>query len=120
MLIDIKMVEGIGTGIPRMISAMRGAGLPDPEFRQLGPLFKATLLNAFPNQVGNLNIRQRRSLIYLKDNTIVTAPQYRRMFKISHPIAVADLNKLIKLGLVKKRGRGPATAYVLAKPKVKQ
>jgi ATP-dependent DNA helicase RecG len=120
MLIDIKVVEGIGTGIPRMISAMRDAGLPDPEFRQLGPLFKTTLFNAFPNQAGNLNVRQRRSLIYLKDNSIITAPQYRKMFKISHPIAVDDLNKLIKLGLVKKRGRGPATAYVLAKPKIKQ
>lgn len=115
LLIDAKKVEGIGTGIPRMIDAMRKHGLPDPEFQQIGPFFKTTLYNAFDEQGLGLNIRQRRCLIYLKDNEIITGPQYRQLFKTSHPTAVADLNKLIKAGLVKKRGKGKATAYVLAK-----
>ncbi|MBI3588732.1 hypothetical protein HY095_06045 [Candidatus Micrarchaeota archaeon] len=120
LLLDAKVVEGLGSGIPRMIATMRSQGLPDPAFQQIGSFFKITLFNSFSHLDSSLNARQRRCLIYLKDNAIITAPQHARVFGVSHPQAVNDLRKLIALGYVKKRGKGPATAYTLAPEKGKK
>lgn len=120
LLLDAGYVEGLGSGIPRMIATMRSQGLPDPSFQQIGAFFKIILFNSFSHLDSSLNTRQRRCLIYLKDNTILTAPQYARIFNISHPQAVNDLRELIALDYVKKRGKGPVTAYTLAPEKSKK
>ncbi len=42
LLREIKLMEGFATGIPRMRSSLKKAGLPEPRFEELGSFFRVT------------------------------------------------------------------------------
>ena len=113
LLSDVNIVEGLGTGFPRMFQAMRNAGLPDPHPEDLGTIFKLTLYNKFPSKKWGLNERQQRAIGYIHEHKIITANRYASLYDISKPTAISDLAGLVKYGLVHKIGKGRATHYVL-------
>ncbi|MFH1786290.1 MAG: ATP-binding protein [archaeon] len=111
LLRDLKLIEGFATGIPRMRSAMKGAGLPEPVFEELGSYFRVTLYNKFHMAEIDINERQKRALAYLEKNHSLTSKTYEKMVAVSRPIAVSDLNDLIKRGLLKRVGKTRGAYY---------
>jgi ATP-dependent DNA helicase RecG len=114
LLRDLKLIEGFATGIPRMRSTMKEAGLAEPIFEELGSFFRVTLYNKYYVAKTDLNERQKRALTYLEKNHSLTSKAYGKMVAVSHPIAVSDLNDLIKRGLLRRIGRTRGAYYVSA------
>ncbi|MEK6979484.1 MAG: ATP-binding protein [Candidatus Micrarchaeota archaeon] len=109
---ELGFVEGLATGIPRMRSEMRVAGLPEPKFEELGNFFRVILYNKTIAEERELNERQKRALDYLERNPSISSKKYIELGHISHPIAVAELNRLCLKGLVKRIGRTRGAYYV--------
>jgi two-component system response regulator HydG len=64
-----------------------------------------------------LNPRQRKAFPLLLDRREVTRAEYQAMVgnNLSPRTALYDLQDLVKKGILRKSGRGPATRYYLAK-----
>jgi Fic family protein len=65
----------------------------------------------------DLNPRQRRAFPLLLDRKEVTRAGYQAIVgnNLSPRTALYDLQDLVKKGILRKNGRGPATRYYLAK-----
>ncbi|MFH0955062.1 MAG: ATP-binding protein [Candidatus Micrarchaeota archaeon] len=109
---DIGFVEGLATGIPKMRFAMKSAGLPEPVFEELGNFFRVTLYNKNEKGKDGISPRQQKALSYLEKNPAINSKTYAKLSGVSHPIAVSDLNRLVKKGIIKKIGKTRGTYYV--------
>ena len=114
---DIGLVEGLGTGIPRMKSAMRTAGLPEPEFTITESFFRITLfskaVSAKAENKTQLNDRQLKAMAQIRKNGSINSSQYSKLTGVSVTTSVKDLNQMIGAGLIKKKGRYRNAFYVL-------
>jgi len=118
ILRDCHYVEGLGLGVPQMRNEMRKAGLRDPEFNFEGGFFVVTLRNAKSNikpveGLKDLNSRQLNALDYLRQNKTIKSKTYANINEISLPIALKDINELIKFKYLKKVGEYRGAYYVL-------
>lgn len=111
---DLGLIEGLGTGIPRMKKELSDAELPDPRFEELGNFFKVTIYNKSRIDFSDLNERQKRAIAYLEKNPSITSKKYASICEVSLPIAVSDLNKMCKAHLTKKVGKTRGAYYVRA------
>lgn len=109
---DIGLIEGLATGIPRMRSAMKRANLPEPVFEELGSFFRVTLYNKVTKREGGISDRQQKAVSYLEKNPSITSKTYAKLTGVSHPIAVADLNGLVKKGILKRIGKTRGSYYI--------
>jgi ATP-dependent DNA helicase RecG len=116
---DLGLVEGLATGIPRIRSELRAAGLPEPRFEELGSFFRVTIYNKTWLDEAEISERQKRILAYLEKNPSITSATHQKQNKISHPVAVADLNALVSKGLLRKIGRTRGAYYTPVKKEVK-
>lgn len=119
ILRDCHYVEGLGLGVPQMRNEMRKAGLRDPEFNFEGGFFVITLRNAKGNiksveGLKDLNSRQLNALDYLRQNKTIKSKTYANINEVSLPIALKDLNELIKFKYIKKVGEYRGAYYVLS------
>ncbi|MEK6857112.1 MAG: RNA-binding domain-containing protein, partial [Nanoarchaeota archaeon] len=101
LLRDCKFVEGLGTGIPKIINEMRKSGLRDPEFNFEGGFFVVVLRNAKSTikpieGMKDLNSRQTLAIEYLRQNKTLKSKTYANMNNVSLPVAIKDLNELAK------------------------
>lgn len=115
-------LERAGSGINRMRERLTEAGFPAPEFQedvQRG-LFIVTLRGvplgqapqpALPATEIELNPRQRQLLEQLTSGDTVSAQEYQARFGVSRATATADLTALVRAGLLKPHGSGPARRY---------
>ncbi len=114
LLSSIKIIEGLGTGFPRIFSALSAAGLPDPHIEEVGPLFKVVFYNHLPpSEKGGLTERQRRILGYLREHKIAASGRLKTLTGASQPTIWFDLQDLMKRGLVERIGKGRGTRYTL-------
>jgi len=125
LLRDANYVEGLGTGIPRMINEMRKAGLKDPEFNFEAGFFVVTFRNrksTFKPVEGmkDFNSRQINAIDFLRQNKTIKAKIYANINDVSLPIALRDIAELIKFGYLKKVGSFRGAYYVLNESKFKQ
>jgi ATP-dependent DNA helicase RecG len=111
---DLGLVEGLATGIPRMRSAMRDADLPEPRFEELAGFFRVTIMNGTGVDSVGLNKRQQKALVHLQEDPRITSRQYRDMFDVSNPMAVADLNDMVERGILRKVGKTRGAYYEVA------
>jgi len=58
--------------------------------------------------------RYAKAISILKNKGVITASTYSRMIKVSRPVANRDLSKMSKMSIVKKKGKGRSTYYILA------
>ncbi|MBI4979991.1 putative DNA binding domain-containing protein [Candidatus Woesearchaeota archaeon] len=112
-------VEGLGLGIPQMRNEMRKAGLRDPEFNFEGGFFVVTLRNAKGSikpveGLKDLNSRQLNALDYLRQNKTIKSKTYANINEVSLPIALKDINELIKFKYIQKVGSYRGAYYVLS------
>lgn len=126
ILRDLGYVEGLGTGIPRIKSESKKAGLPHPDFKFTPNFIRVILFNGKEEKPKeqfsekaladfNLNFRQEKALDYLKSHKMLKAKNYATMNKVSYATAVNEINHLINLGLLKKIGEFRGAYYILNK-----
>jgi len=117
LLNDSEWGESLNLGIKAIYRGMRQNNLPDPEFEDLGGMFKVTLYGLLsekkPRPFGKLNPRQEKAVAHLQKNSSITAPQLVKLAGISHPTAIRDLNDLVAQGVLTKTGRYRSSKYVL-------
>jgi len=116
LLHDLGYGEGLGLGIRMMRTACRQRGLPDPEFYSLGDTFRTILYNSRSKrkvyEINSVNERQKQALAYLDKKNKITSKEYSRMYNVSIPTAIKDLNELIKQGKVKRVGKFRSAYYI--------
>ena len=116
ILRDFGYIEGLGSGIPRMINAMREAGLEDPEFNIYPRFFRIIIKNKkIREKTGkkqeNLNKRQINALKYLEKNKILKTKIYMDINKVSYFTSINEIKKMIKKGYLEKKGTYRGTYY---------
>ena len=114
----VRYIERLGTGTLDMIEQCRQADLPEPEFRQDGGQWVCTLwLNPLTEtallQIG-LNPRQRKAISFLKVNQRITNADYQKLTGAIRKTAARDLDDLIQKDLLRRKGTGRSTHYVIA------
>jgi predicted HTH transcriptional regulator len=136
LLLWLRVAESWGTGIRRMREAMKAAGLPEPVLQNSEGWFRVTLygrgvasqpgaavfpiadgddLEVIPAAWRELNERQidlLRTLTQAGAGSITTR-EYTARYSISEPQALRDINQLMKMGLLERRGGSKRTFYVL-------
>lgn len=122
ILRDYGYVEGLGSGIPRMINSMREHGLGDPEFQFYPDFFRVVLRNAPRSskpihKPDDLNERQKAVLAFLTQNKTIKTRTYAKINNVSNGTAMYDIKELIKFGYIKKVGTYRGAYYVINEDK---
>ena len=122
ILRDYGYVEGLGSGVPRMINGMREYGLSDPEFGIYEHFFRVILRNikSYLKPIRNysdLNDRQIKAMDFLRKNKSIKTFMYLKLNKISLGTARLDINELVNFGYIKKIGSFRGAYYVLNEEK---
>ena len=117
ILRDYGYVEGLGSGVPRMINSMREHGLLDPEFGIYEQFFRIILRNKSSylkpiREHKDLNERQLRAIKFLKENKLMKAKIYAKINNVSSGTALLDINEMIKFGYIKKIGSFRGAYYI--------
>ncbi|MFA6048629.1 MAG: ATP-binding protein [Candidatus Micrarchaeia archaeon] len=119
LLDDLKLGEGLGTGIEKMRKQCRLQGLPDPEFYNVGNAFQVVFYNDSSGKKRHPaeyeNVRQMQALAYLQKNAQMKAAQYAKFVGVSVPTAINDLNELAKQGKIRRVGKFRGAYYELKK-----
>ena len=118
----MKLMEERGWGLNKMRDILQEYGLPLPEFNFENGYFVVTIyarkrepgiIQITPDLLLELNSRQKDVIKLLSKKGKITSVDYKKKFKISKFTALKDLNKLIELGIITKRGSARSTYYVL-------
>ncbi|MGC8496317.1 MAG: RNA-binding domain-containing protein [Candidatus Micrarchaeia archaeon] len=116
LLHDLGYGEGLGLGVKLIRLACRRQSLPDPEFYSLGNMFRVVLYNSRSTRkvrpAEQLNERQKQALEYIKEHHKITSKEYSKVYGVSVPTAISDLNELIRQGKMKKIGTFRGAYYV--------
>ncbi|MGH2616928.1 MAG: ATP-binding protein [Thermomicrobiales bacterium] len=131
VLVERGYIEEVGLGIRRMREEMASLGLPAPEFREDGFSFVITFRSIAPRQAvvpsdpaadpfrallerGEINERQYRGLLYLRERGSIQRREYVQLAGVSERTAARDLAELVERTLLELGGgRGRSTAYHL-------
>jgi ATP-dependent DNA helicase RecG len=111
-------IESWGRGIDIMMNGCKEYGLPEPIIAEeqggisvtfLKDIYTEEYLKSF-----NLNERQTRAVLYIKENGEITNAIYQSINKISKAVATTDLSDLVNQKLIQKVGTtGKGTKYRL-------
>jgi predicted HTH transcriptional regulator len=111
--------EKAGTGTLDMIALCREAGLPTLDFEQRGNQFVLTIwrdwLTAEKLASLNLNDRQIKAAVFIKEHGGISRKEYVVLAKISPRMAHLDLIDLVHKRLISPVGKGRSVKYVLRK-----
>lgn len=105
----IKFIEHWGTGTNRIIDSCVNHGLPEPIFEELSGSLVVTLRKMITEETlreMNLNKRQIKSVLYVKDKGSITNKEYQVLFDVSRVTATRDLNLLERKDILKRIGKG--------------
>jgi len=106
VLHELKLIEQWGSGIPRMESACRDAGLASPEFEEIGQRFRVILRTG---RVGEptTDALDDTILAWLSDGEGRSTAQIATHIKRSPRATRTRLAALVERGLVREIGTGP-------------
>jgi ATP-dependent DNA helicase RecG len=109
-------IEKAGTGTTEMIRKCREAGLPEPQFRQVGDQWVVTLWRDWltPDFIAEhgLNGRQSKALELVRKSGRLTNLEYRVATGTIPKTAARDLDELVEKGILRREGRGRGVYYV--------
>lgn len=117
----MEMAEEQGLGIRSMQTKATQLGLPLPTYTWNPPYLTLTLYRTpsaatgvlSPEVFASLTESERRGWTWLSTVRSATAANYARELRVDQRTARRHLSHFDRLGLVGKRGSGPATRYVL-------
>ena len=97
--------------------------LPEPEFQNLTGGFEVTLIGpgkSFEKEIEKeklhkleINERQREAIEYLRREKKITRQVYCQINNVGDTYAKKELKELIQKKIIRKRGKGKNTYYVL-------
>ncbi|MBI4469139.1 MAG: hypothetical protein HY650_07450 [Acidobacteria bacterium] len=104
------LVERVGSGTSRILTALREAGLPDAEWQTVSGGLEIVFGRRPSTEI---NERQQDVLAHLASGESITLSEYTLRFAggVSARQARADLSELVKKGLLAKRGSARSTRY---------
>ena len=111
-----------GSGLARMRDAMITHGLRPPLFDFADGYFVVTLpgqeqawstTRLAPGLLAKLEDRQKKIIDFVYENGKITRNDCVNRFKLGSKTATRELNRLVEIGILEKREKGPATHYVL-------
>ena len=116
LLRDVRKVEGLATGIPKIRETLGEQGFPAPIFEELGgKFFRLTIRNregALPDWISP---RQKRGLLLLEKSGSISTAQYAEANGISRTASLADISELIEKGLLERSGQTKGSKYRLVR-----
>lgn len=114
LLKDYGYMEGIGSGISKILRLVSEAGLVKPEFIATKDFFRVIFrIKKEEILLEGLSKRQVKGIVYLRTNKKITSKLYSEINKVSIPTAVSDLKHMEKLGYIKKVGSYRGAYYIL-------
>jgi len=115
LLKDYGYMEGIGSGISKIIKTMKEKNLKEPEFLISKEFFRIIFEMTAKKAVEEttFNKRQAKATGYLKSHKKINSSEYAKMNKVSIPTAVKDLNELKKKKILKKIGTYRGAYYTI-------
>jgi ATP-dependent DNA helicase RecG len=118
MFFWIGEVEEVGSGTNKIIKWCKEWGLPEPEFGISGTsifvrIRKDVLTEEYLKKL-ELNERQIKAVMYVKEKGKITNKEYQEFCKVSKRTATNDLDKLVQKNVFEKIGtRGKGTFYII-------
>ncbi|MCK4319989.1 DeoR family transcriptional regulator [Candidatus Bathyarchaeota archaeon] len=121
---NMKLMEREGYGIPMMPSRLKDYGLCPPDFGYDWGYFAVTfygreksspMYRIRPEERSKLKHRQLEILNLIWERGRITSEETTKKFDITRETANQDFRKLLKLGLIERKGTGRATYYILAR-----
>lgn len=114
----VGYIEAWGSGISRMYEACSKASLPEPEIKEVEGGIEVTFLkDIFTEEFlskQDLNPRQIRAVLYVKEQGSITNAKYQEINKVSKPTATRDLQELNRKEILENTGKkGAGAVYVL-------
>lgn len=111
-------IESWGRGTNKIIEACIEAGLPEPIIEEkqggIGVTFLKDIYREDVLKTYNLEDRQIKALMFMKENDRITNKQYQDLFGVSKRMASYDLQSLVEKELIGKIGStGRGTYYIL-------
>jgi ATP-dependent DNA helicase RecG len=112
------LIEHWGSGTKRIVDLSKGQNLPEPEFKEeqggISVRFYKDIYTEENLRKKGLNERQLKAVIYVKENKAISNNEYMELTKVSRQTATRDLNELVRLKVLEKKGiTGKGTEYFL-------
>ena len=107
---ELGLIEQWGSGLGRITSTCRNAGLAEPRFEELGTNFRVTLFGERVKAPAKPEW-QSALLAHLANKGSVSTQEAAKLWKTSARTARSRLLATVKAGLVAEVGRGPTDPY---------
>lgn len=109
---DVHLVENRGSGIDAMLDAMQKRGLPAPVFEDKRTSFLVKFYKIKPGSLA-LSDAELKIMAYIKEHGSIKRAEALRLLEINDTKAGYLLQKMQKIGLLRKEGRFKETRYLL-------
>jgi len=107
-------IEKFGTGTLRIIDALKEAGHPEPEFKEVSNGFIVTLYKEkVIEKEADLNERQIAAIDLARDNPVKTSDLRKVFPELTRKTIYRDLQDLVDKGIFRQEGKGRGTQYIL-------
>ena len=115
---DTGIIEQWGSGIEKMISYCREAGVQEPvfeEYQGFRVVFRKGIFNEEYLRELGLNERQIKAVLYVKENGNITNKEYQEICEVKERLATMELKDIVERGVFEKVGsRGRGTHYIIS------
>ena len=103
---ELHLIEQWGSGVGRMVTACREAGLPDPIFEEVATLFRVTL-GTTPRQAVTLDPRDEQIVQFLIESGSAASKDVGEYLGVSTRTARTRLAALVRRGIIADIGSSP-------------
>ena len=111
-------IESWGRGTIKIINECKKAGIPEPVFTydssDISVEFRKDIYNEKHLQSLDLNVRQVKAVLYVKEKGRITNKEYQDINNTTDRTALRDLETLIELKIIKRIGEKKGAYYELA------
>ena len=118
VLYDTELIERWGSGIEKIQQHCLDAGLPEPifeEYQGFQVVFRKDVYDEEYLRSLNLNERQIKAVMYVKEKGQITNKEYQEVCATSNRTASRDLADLVSSGLFDQVGiTGKGTVYIIS------
>jgi ATP-dependent DNA helicase RecG len=105
------LMERIGRGTQKIVSACTEAGLPTPKWKADETGVTLTFFAKVKQDSLKLNLREQKILGELKPGAIIRQPEYCERLTVSERQGRRDLGDLVNGGWLEREGDGPTTVF---------
>jgi ATP-dependent DNA helicase RecG len=111
-------IESWGRGTIKIINECKKAGIPEPVFTydssDISVEFRMDIYNEKHLQSLDLNERQVKAVLYVKEKGRITNKEYQELNNTTDRTALRDLETLVQLNIIKRTGEKKGAYYELA------